>query len=147
MKRRRFALVTLTLALAGCQTTSTRIEERATAFAALDPSAQQKIRRGAVEPGYTPDMVYMALGKPTRTTSTATGDVVWSYHQPPTPAYNETVQTGFVRRVVYDPVKRADDVIVEPIDAKAFPHLVPHTLRITFHADRVAGIERLEGIR
>ena len=118
MKRRQLALLALPLALLlGCQTTSKRIDEHATAFAALDPSAQQKIRRGVIEPGFTPDMVYMALGKPTGMTTTADGALIWSYHRQPTPAYNETVQTGFVRRMVYDPVKRAEDVVVEPIDA------------------------------
>jgi hypothetical protein len=130
------------LALTGCAT-QTRIAERNTEFAALDPATQRNIQRGIVEPGYSTDMVYMALGQPAQTNSLAAGDAVWTYFHEPVTGPNETIQNGFRRRVVYDPEKRSNDVIIEPIDTKAFPNLVPYTLRLTFRAGKLANIERI----
>jgi hypothetical protein len=45
---------------------SARITEKATVFGKLPPEVQKDIREGTVEAGYTADMVYMALGKPTK---------------------------------------------------------------------------------
>lgn len=52
----------------GCENsgTSARIQEKSAVFAALTPEQQQTIQEGAIELGYTADMVYMALGKPSK---------------------------------------------------------------------------------
>ena len=126
----------------GCQQATSRIDEHAAEFAALDAATQQAIKQGIVQTGYSTDMVYMALGRPAETQVNPSGETVWLYHQYPVTAYNETIQAGFRRRVVYDPVKRSEDVVVEPIDTKAFPNLVPHTLRFTFRDNRLVSIER-----
>lgn len=136
----------LGLALAGCNTTTTRIQEHATEFASLDPATQQKVRRGIIEPGFTRDMVYMALGRPAETSTDAAGSTVWTYKEYPVTAYNETIQSGYLKRVVYDPVKHGSDVIVEPIDPKAFPNLVPHSLRVTMRDGRVVSVERINRV-
>jgi hypothetical protein len=128
--------------LSGCRTLDERIEEHHAEFAALDAAAQANIRQGIVTAGYTTSMVYMAMGKPTRITADNQGRTVWLYRHEPETAYNETVQTGFRRRIVYDPVRRTDEVLVEPIDEKAFPHLVAYTKRLTFENDRLVSIER-----
>ena len=136
--------LSIALLLNGCQSVENRIGEHQAEFAALDPSTQRSIRRGVVNPGYTTDLVYIALGKPAETKNDAAGALIWEYHEYPVTAYNETIQSGFRRRVVYDPVKRTNDVIVEPIDTKAFPNLVPHTLRLTFRDNRLQSVERFE---
>lgn len=128
--------------VAGCQTTGERIASHGAAFASLDPTTQQAIRQGIVQPGFTPDMVYMALGKPIETALDSTGNGWWLYRYEPITAPNETIQSGYRRRIVYDPVSRTDNVIVEPIDEKAFPNLVPYTLRLTFANGRVAHVEK-----
>jgi len=51
-------------ALAGCSTVSSRIQEKSAAFAALSPVKQDALRQGTIEEGDTPDLVYIALGKP-----------------------------------------------------------------------------------
>lgn len=59
----------LTLALqTGCESSgvSARIQEKSAVFATLTPEQQQTIQEGAIELGYTADMVYMALGKPSK---------------------------------------------------------------------------------
>lgn len=128
--------------LAGCAGPGARIERHRAEFERFDPATRQAIERGEVRPGFTPDMVYLALGRPARETTSADGDQVWRYHYEPPTAANETIRDGFRKRVVYDPVKRTNDVVVEPIDTKAFPNLVPHTLEVTFRAGRVVSLRR-----
>ncbi len=59
----------------GCESTgrSARIQEKASVYATLSPSQKHLIQQGAIDLGYTQDMVYMALGKPTRTEASADG--------------------------------------------------------------------------
>jgi hypothetical protein len=71
--------------LAGCATPHTpaaRIQQNPALFAGLPAAAQEKIRQGQIEVGFTPDMVRLALGKPvrivTRQTATDTTEI-WSY--------------------------------------------------------------------
>jgi len=59
-----FFFTVLLLAVSGCNTIDHRIHEKPDVFNQLDPKAQAEIRQGRVEVGYTPDMVYIALGKP-----------------------------------------------------------------------------------
>jgi len=61
------ALLAVTL---GCETTpSDRIKANPDVYARFSPDAQQKIRRGDVEIGFTPDMVRLAKGEPDRVLS------------------------------------------------------------------------------
>ncbi len=54
--------------LVGCSNgISARIAEKSAMYEQLRPEIQQNLRDGLVEPGYTADMVYIALGAPTRT--------------------------------------------------------------------------------
>jgi outer membrane protein assembly factor BamE (lipoprotein component of BamABCDE complex) len=59
-----FFFAALLLAVSGCDTIDHRISEKQDVFNRLDPKAQAVIRQGRVEIGYTPEMVYIALGKP-----------------------------------------------------------------------------------
>ena len=63
------AALALAILLAGCDATSgtaARIQEKSAVFAQLTPEQKKNIEEGAIEHGYTTDMVYMALGKPTK---------------------------------------------------------------------------------
>ncbi|MCF7687908.1 MAG: hypothetical protein K9M98_02985 [Cephaloticoccus sp.] len=69
----------------GCESTgiSTRINEKSAVFATLTLEQQKYIRQGAVEIGYTSDMVYMALGKPSKVKSKDSPDglvEMWTYN-------------------------------------------------------------------
>jgi len=70
--------------LAGCGTTSTiesRIRDHPAVFAAATPQQQQLVRQGYVDRGFPPELVLIALEKPTRaTTDAATGEIRWYYH-------------------------------------------------------------------
>lgn len=132
-------LALLSLLLAGC---ATRTPTTATT---LEPKIQEKVKRGVVEPGFTPEMVYMALGKPAtpaENIADATRDGTWVYHNFHRDE-RDFIRAGFRRRVVFDPVKRADTIVTEPVDPKLFPNLEPHSLHVKFRDGRVVEITRV----
>ena len=64
---------------AGCAATTTqRIEEKKSEFAALTPEDQQAVKAGVIKVGYSQDMVYMALGKPSTAKAEAEKET-WEY--------------------------------------------------------------------
>jgi hypothetical protein len=70
------------LALAGCSTTASRIRERQAVFDSYPEPIQHNLRRGIIEVGYTPEMVFIALGEPDRKVEVATEDgvsQVWTW--------------------------------------------------------------------
>lgn len=114
----------------------------------LDPEIKKKVDRGIVEPGFTPEMVYMALGKPSvpaEGLADATRDGTWIYNN-----YHRNdrdfIRAGFRRRVVFDPVRRSDVVVTEPVDPRTFPNLRAHSLHVTFRDGRVVEIQRVDEI-
>ena len=69
--------------LAGCESmgVSGRIKENSAVYESLSPRDQQNIQQGEVELGYTSDMVYMSLGKPSKVSPGANGvGEVWTYN-------------------------------------------------------------------
>jgi hypothetical protein len=73
----------LALALAGCETggTSARIQEKSAVYNNLAPWQQRDIQNGVVSVGASTDMVYMALGKPSKIVTTANGlETTWTYN-------------------------------------------------------------------
>lgn len=82
----RLAWSIVFLALAGCETTDSRIQERAETFAMLNPVEQQAIKRGEVGLGFTLEMTYLALGKPNLIEASADGrETTWTYMNYNTP--------------------------------------------------------------
>jgi hypothetical protein len=74
--------VPLTVVLAGCNTTGSRIREHQALFESLPDPTRQNLRDGVIGVGYTPEMVYIALGEPDRKTDVVTGEVaaqVWTW--------------------------------------------------------------------
>lgn len=69
------------LALSGCNisTISSRSKEKAEAFAAASPEQKSIIQEGWLNYGFTPDMVYIALGKPDRVSTKPDGTTIWTY--------------------------------------------------------------------
>lgn len=131
------------VALSGC--TTSRIPTTATT---LEPKIRAKIERGVIEPGFTPEMVYLALGKPSLPKENivdATQNGTWVYQN-----FNgndrDTVRAGYRRRVIFDPTKRGEVVVTERFDPKAFPTLEPHSLHVTFHDGRVVEIQRVAAL-
>ncbi len=87
MKNTLFSFSSLTLAtllLAGCESNgvSNRIQEKSAIFHTLTTEQKKSIEDGIVMPGYTTDMAYMALGKPTSVETKQKDDtklILWSY--------------------------------------------------------------------
>ncbi len=83
----RVAAVGLLAGLTGCASsltpsaqTQARIQERTAAYQSLTPQQQNDILGGAIQRGNTPDMVYMALGKPAKVVTSADGKkAMWVY--------------------------------------------------------------------
>ncbi len=85
MTRFRVLLVAAVVALlSACTSTpEQRIAKNAALFDTLPPPVREKIRAGQVDVGFTPEMVRLALGEPTRvfTRQTEAGSTeLWVYH-------------------------------------------------------------------
>ncbi len=83
MKRIALPLFIAALCIsAGCATPEARIRRNPEMFEALPDEVRTQVQRGQIEPGFTEDAVFLALGKPDReyTRRTAEGvSKVWSY--------------------------------------------------------------------
>jgi hypothetical protein len=112
----------------------------------LEPAIKAKVDKGLIEPGFTPEMVFLALGKPTEPTESladATSSGTWVYrdfHQ--NGNGRELVKAGFRRRVVFDSKKKSDVVVNEPIEPQTLPTLPAHSLHVIFRDGRVVEIQR-----
>jgi hypothetical protein len=131
------AAVTLLLAT-GCATRTPTTATR------LEPEIKAKVDKGLIEPGFTPEMVFLALGKPTEPAESladATTNGTWVYRDF---QRNERtlVKAGYRRRVVSDPNKKTDTIVNEAIDPKVLSNLPARSLHVTFRDGRVIEIQR-----
>lgn len=118
--------------LAGCASmgTSARIQEKPAAYAALSPQQQQAIKAGKIDLGYTTDMVFLSLGKPSEINLVETADslaTVWTYKKfYPTAAVVKLANPSTSDREI------------------AANRLVPATLEVTFYGNQLfeVAIER-----
>ena len=139
----RFVLVLAVLGLAGCSTVGTRIREKSAVFATLAPNVQQEIRKGQVEPGFTPDMVYMALGAPDerREHHTVKGDrELWIYLSISEDWQGEVVRYRYY--AVRDPKTGAVYVVTEPVIHNLYSTDARERIRVEFTNGKVSSIER-----
>ncbi|MCF7689005.1 MAG: hypothetical protein K9M98_14200 [Cephaloticoccus sp.] len=91
-------LLVAVLGLSGCENTgiTSRIKEKTPSYARLTPAQQATIMRGGITIGFTPDMVYMALGKPFefKFSESPEGDIeMWVYED-----YGRVDPTGSIVR-------------------------------------------------
>ena len=140
----RFLISLLLLGLAGCSTFEKRSEEKSAVFAALDTEAQEKLSQGIVEIGYSPDMVYIALGSPDSKSEHTTAektDLVWIYSAYYS-EYRGTSNVGYRRMVHYDPKTKSHIVYYEPVQVDHYEERVEDRIRVTFRDGKVAVIEK-----
>jgi hypothetical protein len=140
----RVLLSVFVLALAGCSTVGSRIKEHATEFNQLDPETQTKIRQGTVAVGFTPNMVYMALGAPdakrhrlSRGGSTETW-IYNTYYQ----TYEGTQLVDYHRWYRYDRFHRRYFVYWGPAYADVYRTHREEKIRVTFRDGEVASIDQ-----
>jgi hypothetical protein len=140
---RSIALIAATavLVVAGCSTTPTTATK-------MDSKIRAQVDKGIIEPGFTPEMVFLALGKPSEPSeslSDATTNGTWVYNEF-TGTNRDFIRAGFRQRVVFDPKRKSDVVVTEPIDTKSIPNLRSNSLHVTFRDGRVVDIQRAAGI-
>jgi hypothetical protein len=131
------------LFLAGCSTIDKRIQEKSALFNGLDAPTQEQLRKGIVEIGYSPDMVYIALGKPDGIRDRVSADgreLIWTYTSY-TQDYAGTGVVGHRRRVLYDPVLKRSYLYWEPVVSDFYHTRVDDRIRITFRDGLVTVIE------
>jgi len=129
--------------LAGCATPGYRIRKNPELFASFPPEVQETVRKGSIKLGYTGDMVFIALGEPSRIFQRETEHgkaEIWSYtdigyryeHQPVPQAYGLRDRGGRLH------VVRG----MEWVDVQA-----PYEFeigRVEFAEGKVTAIERLQ---
>ena len=149
MKPRFLAVTFAALALvfaAGCQNVADRIKEKPEVFAKLDRVIQEKIKLGIVELGYSPDMVYLALGEPSEkreTIAEAGRSETWiysTYFQ----RYDGTAFVGYARRVYFDPGTKSYRTFYEPAYSDVYREGKEDHIRIVFKDGKVTVIEQVK---
>jgi hypothetical protein len=140
----RFLFALATLVLAGCSTFEKRAEEKAAVYSQLDPATQEKLRKGIIEIGNTPDMVFIALGQPDSKTEQITAErreETWIYNSYYT-EYSGSQHLGYRRMVEYNRVTKSYYVYYEPVRVEVYRDRVEDRIRITFRDGKVSMIEQ-----
>ena len=128
----------------GCQTVESRIKEKPDVFAKLDAATQDKVKQGIIELGYTPDVVYLALGAPDRKHESvrATGkSETWIYNTY-YDRYDGSAYVGYHRSVYFDPYLRAYRMYYRPAFADTYVQEKEERIRVVFKEGKVAVIEQ-----
>jgi hypothetical protein len=132
------------LAVTGCQTVDTRIKEKPEVFASLDKAVQDKIKQGIIEIGYTPDMVYLALGSPSEKREKITKEgqsEIWVYSTY-YDDYSGVSPLGYHRRVYFDPMINAYRIYYSHVYADTYAVEKEERIRVTFHDGKAVVIEQ-----
>ncbi len=139
----QYLVVAMSVVLAGCSTINSRIRDKAAVFDRLSPAEQAEIRQGIIAVGFTPDMVYMALGRPDEVRE-RTGphglQKIWrydSYYD----RYEGTVHVGYRRFIYWDPHVRGYRIYYEPVYRNVYRPERETYYRITFTNGKVSVIE------
>ena len=105
------AALLLALLVTGCESDggmSARAQEKSATYAALKPWQKKYIDKGSVAEGFTPDMVYIAMGRPDKveTKELAAGNAeMWTYSRfyPSVDAVHGFKHANFTTESAYQP--------------------------------------------
>jgi outer membrane protein assembly factor BamE (lipoprotein component of BamABCDE complex) len=130
------------LALAGCSTPASRIEQNKELFNTFAPDVQASIRQGKIDIGFTRDMVFMALGKPdrqySRTTESGQSEI-WSYVELYSTTRRQRIEGPFRVRDPQGGYRTVSDSMWVDVDEQ---HEYER-LRVEFGGNRVRAIENV----
>jgi hypothetical protein len=124
--------------LAGCAA------QQPIATGKMEPEVRALIEQRRIEPGFTPEMVFLALGKPQTPAeglADSATDGVWIY-QDFAPGEKAFLAPGFVRRIVRDEKTQRERVTTERAPPGMLAGLAPNALRVTYQKGRVVEIVR-----
>jgi hypothetical protein len=140
---KRFILIPITAAsllLGACSTINSRINEKGSVYYNLDEQTRAKIAHGDIAVGFTPDMVYMALGKPDtkryRTSADGTSET-WIYGGY---YYDNLAFAGYHRWGGWGP-RGFYRMYWEPVYAP-YSAVVGDETRVTFRSGKVVSIDQ-----
>lgn len=133
------------LLAAGCESArESRIRQNPHVYNQLDPEDQYKIQQGVIDLGYSPDMVYLALGAPDQRRDTLTSEglrQVWIYNTF-YERYEGTRHVGYRRQLYYDRFHGRYRIHYAPVYADAYrPHL-EEQIQVEFFNGRVVAVEQ-----
>jgi hypothetical protein len=130
--------------VAGCNTFSSRARQMSGVYDQLPASEQQRLQRGAINVGDTPEMVYIALGNPDERRDILTADgtqTVWSYKSY-WQQYEGTAWLGYRRVIVPARDGRGYVVFHEPVTQDVYRTHVDETIRVTFANNVVQQVDQ-----
>jgi hypothetical protein len=138
-----FALTAAALSVfTGCNTFHSRARQMSGVYDTLPASEQQRLQRGSISVGDTPEMVYIALGNPDERRDVTTADgthTTWiykSYWQ----QYEGTAWLGYRRVIV--PTARGYAIFHEPVTQDVYRTHVDEVIRVTFANGVVNQVEQ-----
>lgn len=146
----RLSLFTLGVAaaaislFAGCNTFNSRARQMSGVYDSLPTSEQQRLQRGTINVGDTPEMVYIALGNPDERRELLTADgaqntwVYKSYWQ----QYEGTAWLGYRRIIVPSRTGRGYVIFHEPVTQDVYRTLVDEVIRVSFANGVVSQVEQ-----
>jgi hypothetical protein len=137
------AVVTLSL-LAGCNTFKSRARQMSGVYDQLPASEQQRLERGSINVGDTPEMVYIALGNPDERRDVVTADgsqnlwIYKTYWQ----QYEGTAWLGYRRIIVPNRSGRGYTIFHEPVTQDVYRTHADETIRVTFANGVVSRVDQ-----
>jgi hypothetical protein len=132
------------LLVAGCNTFNSRAREMSGVYDNLPASDQQRLQRGTINVGDTPEMVYIALGNPDERRETLTADganntwIYKSYWQ----QYEGTAWLGYRRVIVPARNGRGYVIYHEPVTQDVYRTHVDESIRVTFANGVVSQVDQ-----
>ena len=130
--------------LAGCNTFSSRARQMSAVYDQLPATEQQRLQRGVIGVGDTPEMVYIALGNPDERRDATTADgtrTTWIYRTY-WQQYEGTAWLGYRRVIVPARDGRGYIVFHEPVTQDVYRTHVDELTRVTFTNGTVAQVEQ-----
>ena len=140
-----FALVIVGIPLlAGCNTFNSRARQMAGVYDQLPASDQQRLQRGTINVGDTPEMVYIALVNPDEQRDVLNADGaqnVWIYRTY-WQQYEGTAWLGYRRVIVPTRTGRGYAIFHEPVTRDIYRTRADEVIRVTFANGVVSQVEQ-----
>ncbi len=139
-------LAATALVLAGCNTFNARARQMSAVYDQLPASEQQRLQRGVIGIGDSPEMVYIALGNPDERRDILNADgtqTTWiykSYWQ----QYEGQAWLGYRRVIVPSRSGRGYVVFHEPVTQDVYRTHVDDKIRVTFANGVVQSVEQTQ---